>query len=49
MASVTRGVVDLTWDGRGRDGQRLAAGVYLMRVAAPSAGFRTERKLVVIE
>ncbi len=42
------GVVRLEWNGQSDDGRLLPAGVYLVRVAAPSTGFHVERKVVLL-
>ncbi len=42
------GTVSLAWEARGDDGRALPSGVYILRAAAPSLGFRVERKIVVL-
>ncbi|MGH7723826.1 MAG: integrin alpha [Candidatus Eiseniibacteriota bacterium] len=42
------GVVRMEWLTRTDDGRPLPAGVYLVRALAPSAGFRAERKVVLL-
>lgn len=42
------GLVVARWDGRGPDGQRMGPGLYVLRAIAPSAGFRMERKFVIL-
>jgi flagellar hook assembly protein FlgD len=37
---------DVTWDARGRDGNRVRAGVYWYRIETPT--WRESRKLVVV-
>jgi hypothetical protein len=47
-AAGAGGTVSLAWEPLSDDGRALPSGVYVLRVAAPSAGFRAERKIVVL-
>jgi len=43
------GVVEVEWDGRTQRGGAAGPGLYFVRVRAPSAGFESTRRLVMLE
>ncbi len=45
--TANNGVVRIDWDGKDQQGRAVAAGVYLIRVVAPSAALQEERKVIL--
>ena len=45
--AAERGMITVAWDGTEAGGAAVGAGVYFVRVAAPSVGFHAERRIVV--
>ena len=41
------GLVTVTWNGHEKGGAKVPPGVYVVRAAAPSIGYRSERRLVI--
>ncbi|HEX5031513.1 MAG TPA: FlgD immunoglobulin-like domain containing protein [Candidatus Eisenbacteria bacterium] len=46
-AEAGQGFAHFDWNGRDGRGQAVATGVYFIRVEAPSAGYRENRKIVL--